>query len=322
MPDGLGDQAAVIRKHMELSIGEKWNGWTVEEVLGQGSFGKVYHIVKEEYGNRFESALKVISIPQNESELESVRSQRLDEDSARSYYMSLVSDISNECALMYRLRGNSSIVTGLASTISPTAQGTAMISVMRIALTLLFLVSLIFPRANDVDILGRIAAATAVAIEIGMLVITTALLENRPYRVVVMTSSHCRLPIITFMKIVWFTEVVRFRIKLLSIKGVMTRIVSFIRGPNGASLCSVSPFMRSMNMPRCLKYTYVIKISATSTPLPVPNALPIAPRIASGVAPAQATDLIRRNAAPMLTTALAICSKICETDVCSIDWFA
>ena len=111
MPDGLRDQAAVIRKHMELSIGEKWNGWTVEKILGQGSFGKVYHIVKEEYGNRFESALKVISIPQNESELESVRSQGLDEDSARSYYMSLVSDISNECALMYRLRGNSSIVS-------------------------------------------------------------------------------------------------------------------------------------------------------------------------------------------------------------------
>ena len=113
-----------------------------------------------------------------------------------------------------------------------------MISVMRIALTLRLRVSLISPCANDVEMLGRIAAATAVAIEIGMFVMTTALLEKRPYSVVVMTSSQFLVPIMTFIKIVWFTEVVRFRMKLLRIKGVMTRIVSFIRGPKASSRCS------------------------------------------------------------------------------------
>ena len=128
-----------------------------------------------------------------------------------------------------------------------------MISVIRIALTLLFLVSLRFPCANEVEILGRIAAATAVAIEIGMLVITTALFENKPYSVVVLTSSHCRTPIMIFIKIVWLTDVVRFRMKLLRIKGVMTRIVSFIRGPKGSSLCAVSSRTRAINMLRCFR---------------------------------------------------------------------
>ena len=102
----------------------------------------------------------------------------------------------------------------------------------------------------------------------------------------------------------------------------MTRIVSFIRGPKGSSLCAVSACTRSMNMPRCRIYTNTIKSSATSTPLPVPSALPIAPRIAWGVAPIPAAVRISRIAAPILTTAFAICSKICDTDVCSMDWLA
>ena len=86
--------------------------------------------------------------------------------------------------------GKSSIVTGFASARSPTAHGTAMTSVIRIALVLRFLVSTRSPLAKDVEILGKIAAATAVAIEIGIFVITTALLEKSPYSVVVSASSQ------------------------------------------------------------------------------------------------------------------------------------
>ena len=67
-----------------------------------------------------------------------------------------------------------------------------------------------------------------------------------------MTSSHPRTPIMIFIKIVWFTEVVRFRMKLLRINGVMTRMVSFMSGPNGSSSCSESALTRAMNIPRCL----------------------------------------------------------------------
>ena len=102
----------------------------------------------------------------------------------------------------------------------------------------------------------------------------------------------------------------------------MTRIVSFIRGPKASSRCALSARTRFMKKPRCFRYTNTMNKRATRTPLPVPRALPIAPRIACGVAPIPAAVRIRRIAAPILTTAFAICSRICETDVCSMDWLA
>ena len=94
-----------------MKIGDNWNDWTVESLLGQGSFGKVYKISRTDWGEKYESALKVIRIPQNESELSSVRSEGLDDESLEQFYRSVVDEISSECALMYQLRGNSNIVS-------------------------------------------------------------------------------------------------------------------------------------------------------------------------------------------------------------------
>lgn len=32
-----------------MYIGDKWNGWTVAEFVGEGRFGKVYKIIKPEF---------------------------------------------------------------------------------------------------------------------------------------------------------------------------------------------------------------------------------------------------------------------------------
>ena len=63
-----------------------------------------------------------------------------------------------------------------------------------------------------------------------------------------------------------------------------------------------------------------MKTRAVMTPLPVPMALPMAPRTARSVSVASAgADLIRRIAAPILMPALATCSRIWETEVWTID---
>ena len=80
------------------------------------------------------------------------------------------------------------MVIGLARTASPTADGMATIEVMRMAFPTWRLAPVSSLLAYAAEIPGMIAELTAVAMEIGMLEITTALLEKIPYRVVVAVS--------------------------------------------------------------------------------------------------------------------------------------
>ncbi|MCL2301036.1 MAG: serine/threonine protein kinase [Firmicutes bacterium] len=88
-----------------------WGSWHVESLIGEGSFGKVYKVRKEEFGKTYYSAVKIISIPQSEADLRHMRGEGLDEASVRSYFQAFVSDILQEIDLMSQLRGNSNIVS-------------------------------------------------------------------------------------------------------------------------------------------------------------------------------------------------------------------
>lgn len=88
-----------------------WPEWDIVEQLGEGSFGKVYKIVREEHGVTSNAAMKVISIPQNDAELSSIRSEGLDEDGTRSYFEGIVTDFVNEIKMMESMKGTSNIVS-------------------------------------------------------------------------------------------------------------------------------------------------------------------------------------------------------------------
>ncbi|MDR1967053.1 MAG: protein kinase [Synergistaceae bacterium] len=88
-----------------------WGSWYIESPIGEGSFGRVYRVKKEEFGKAYYSAVKVLSIPQNESDLRRAKNDGLDEVSARSYFHSFVTDIIQEIDLMSAFRGNSNIVS-------------------------------------------------------------------------------------------------------------------------------------------------------------------------------------------------------------------
>ena len=44
--------------------------WFIKELLGEGSYGKVFRIEREDMGGKYDAALKVITIPQSEKEIE------------------------------------------------------------------------------------------------------------------------------------------------------------------------------------------------------------------------------------------------------------
>jgi len=88
-----------------------WGAWHIESKIGEGSFGKVYKVRREEFGKIYYSAVKILTIPQNESDLRQIRGEGMDEASVRSYFHAFVADIVQEIELMNEFRGNSNIVS-------------------------------------------------------------------------------------------------------------------------------------------------------------------------------------------------------------------
>ena len=90
-----------------------WGAWYVDSVLGTGSLGKVYKIHKEEFGRIYEAALKMISIPQSESDIQQMIKTNgiIDENSIRTYFNNYIANIVKQIDLMRNFAGNPNIVS-------------------------------------------------------------------------------------------------------------------------------------------------------------------------------------------------------------------
>lgn len=88
-----------------------WNSWYVDGVIGEGSYGSVYRIVREEFGQKYFSALKIISTPKNQNELKQVMMEGMTEEEAKEYFKEKAEEIYGEINLMAKLKGKSSIVS-------------------------------------------------------------------------------------------------------------------------------------------------------------------------------------------------------------------
>ena len=86
---------------------KSWPDWECVRLIGEGAYGKVYEIRKEDYGVVSRAALKVITIPQSQSDLRTAISEGLDRESFRE----LVVAFSEEIAMMCQLQGYSNIVS-------------------------------------------------------------------------------------------------------------------------------------------------------------------------------------------------------------------
>ena len=87
-----------------------FGAWRIKDLIGEGSYGKVFEIEREEFGTNYRAALKAITIPKNKSDVESVIAEGMDEESATTYFRGFVGEISNEIALMDKIKGNSNVV--------------------------------------------------------------------------------------------------------------------------------------------------------------------------------------------------------------------
>ena len=89
-----------------------WGVWTIEEKIGSGSFGTVYKAKKEELGKTFYAAIKHISLPKDQDELDELRREGniTTTESIKEYYKDTIDDLIKEIEIMYELRANENIV--------------------------------------------------------------------------------------------------------------------------------------------------------------------------------------------------------------------
>lgn len=89
-----------------------FGGWYIRQLIGEGGYGKVFEIERRDtLGAVFTSALKVITIPPNNSGLEGALSEGMDSESASVYFLDCVKELNREITLMSKLKGHRSAPT-------------------------------------------------------------------------------------------------------------------------------------------------------------------------------------------------------------------
>lgn len=89
-----------------------WGKWEVQELIGKGSFGKVYRATYSEFGRTYESAIKHIQIPGESVSEQDIISEGFVQDtgSITVYYETMLEKLLAEIDTNYRLRGKQNIV--------------------------------------------------------------------------------------------------------------------------------------------------------------------------------------------------------------------
>ncbi len=87
-----------------------WPEWKVVKEIGRGSYGVVYKCVKEEKNRKKYAAIKVISVPRDEFEMDDVVSERMTQEQSKAYYKDIADDLLKEIEILKSLKGTKNIV--------------------------------------------------------------------------------------------------------------------------------------------------------------------------------------------------------------------
>ncbi len=89
-----------------------WHGWEIVREIGKGTFGTVYEIERQLFNTTEKAAMKVISIPRDENELDMMLlASGYDDNAVEQSIRSELQRVEREYALMSKMRGISNIVS-------------------------------------------------------------------------------------------------------------------------------------------------------------------------------------------------------------------
>ncbi len=95
---------------VKCDLSKIWPEWRIEQKIGEGAYGVVYKAVRTDHNVESSAAIKVITVPGNAGELESLRMAMGLED-ARSVCRNSVDDFVREIQLMQSMKGTENIVS-------------------------------------------------------------------------------------------------------------------------------------------------------------------------------------------------------------------
>lgn len=98
-------------RNTAVDSGIWWGNWHVESLVGQGAFGAVYKIYRENFDKKYYAAAKIVSIPQSESEIRDLKAEGMTEEEITRYFQTTVKNLTQEVDLMEALKGVSGIVS-------------------------------------------------------------------------------------------------------------------------------------------------------------------------------------------------------------------
>ena len=110
-----------MEKYEEIHL--PWPGWKIGKYLGGGAYGKVYEIERNLSGIQEKAALKIVSRPKDESEIESYYDNGYDKASIEESYESEIRNYVQEYKVMKELQGQSNIVSCDDFTVVPHENG-------------------------------------------------------------------------------------------------------------------------------------------------------------------------------------------------------
>jgi beta-lactam-binding protein with PASTA domain/serine/threonine protein kinase len=87
-----------------------WGSWEFVELLGEGSFGRVYKAKRQLFGKTNYSAVKVIKIPQNESLVSIERASGASDKAIKEYFIDIVQDWQSEIEMLESLKSAPNIM--------------------------------------------------------------------------------------------------------------------------------------------------------------------------------------------------------------------
>ena len=95
---------------MKDAIRRVWPKWEVISKLGEGGYGRVYKVKRETFGEVTYGAVKVIKIPNSQSEYEDLAVAGFDDKSVTTYFRNQVTQLLDEIRTMEKMKSASHIV--------------------------------------------------------------------------------------------------------------------------------------------------------------------------------------------------------------------